>query len=109
MLGQLCALLLLSSCGTPQFVDVTYRLSGTAHTARAAYRVADGEMRGDLDLPWQTTVRLPRGAEAYLTAHNALMGGTVTCEIIVGGQVLTRQDAATYREVADCRVSVSDP
>lgn len=79
--------LLLSSCGG--HTEFTYRVAGTASEATVEYTNADGETEETtISLPWEETLAVGNDFSFELTAINTSGSGTVTCEVLVNGDVL---------------------
>ena len=78
---------LLVACGG--HTEFTYRVAGTASEAAVEYTNAEGETEeATVSLPWEETLAVGNDFSFELTAINKSGSGTVTCEVLVNGDVL---------------------
>jgi hypothetical protein len=86
---------------------VEYRIEGTAAKARILYNDGSGSLFKytaiDTRPPWRLTYHMPSNSNPVLTAENSTNQGTVSCTIIVDGQVISNH--ASYTS-AQCRVAL---
>lgn len=93
-------------------VEVTYRVTGDGGPASVTYSDAGLNISQDTEaaLPWEKNVVIDGlGKTATLTATNdfqAASGSTITCEIVVGGEVLYTNTASGPAASASCSGSV---
>jgi len=79
--------LLLAGCG--DHTEFTYRVAGTASEAAVEYTNAEGETEeATVSLPWEETLAVGNDFSFELTAINKSGSGTVTCKVLVNGDVL---------------------
>jgi hypothetical protein len=81
---------------------VHYALTGTSTGASITIRNADGgtEQR-DVRVPWESTIRVDRGAFVAVSAQNKT-DGTITCTILVDGARLITSTSEGRHKIASC-------
>jgi hypothetical protein len=84
---------------------VTYVVTGS--TADVTYGPAGSDATGSV--PMRKTVTIPASAPLYYSISAQLQGsGTVSCEILVGGTVVSKSTASGGYNIAQCEIS-QDP
>lgn len=84
---------------------VTYVVTGSS--ADVTYGPAGSSLSGSV--PMRKTAAIPASAPAYYAITAQLNGpGTVTCEILVGGKVISKSTATGSYNIADCEIT-QDP
>jgi hypothetical protein len=98
----LIATALLTACEVQKHA-VHYEVSGTAAEIGVTYRNASGatEQR-DVREPWSLDLQAQTGTLLILRAQNKTASGTVSCRIVVDGQVLKEGESSGAFKFVDC-------
>jgi hypothetical protein len=82
---------------------VTYRVTGTAHEASVTYRNPKGGTQQTAGrLPWEVTFDSRAGTFLYVSAQNQGASGSVSCDILVDGEVKTTATSTGAYVIAEC-------
>jgi hypothetical protein len=98
----LISLALLAACQV-KTVNVRYEVGGTAATIAVTYRNATGatEQR-DVQGTWSYEFQAKQGEVIVLRAANKTTEGTVTCRVLVDGQVFKEGQSEGAWKFVDC-------
>jgi hypothetical protein len=97
---------------TPLPVDtypetVIYRVYGDAYLADITMQVPTGTRQvANIELPAEETWLMPSGAFVYVSAQNNDESGSITCEIVVDGKVISRNTSEGGYTIASCQGAV---
>jgi hypothetical protein len=82
---------------------VTYRVTGTAHEASVTYRNNMGGTQQTVGrIPWEITFDSRAGNFLYVSAQNQGASGSVSCDILVDGEVKTTATSTGAYVIAEC-------
>lgn len=83
--------------------SVVYRLAGTASSADVTMKTETGlQMLSDVKLPTDESHSFPPGARVRVSMRNRTAEGSVSCEIVVDGRLISRDEAAGAYAIASC-------
>ncbi|MDF5758784.1 hypothetical protein [Spongiactinospora sp. TRM90649] len=86
---------------------VVYAVTGTADSAGVTVATSTGtEQASGRAVPMRYEVEMTPGDFVYLSAQNEGVSGTITCEISVGGVVISRNTSAGGYTIASCQGTV---
>ena len=89
-LSLIALMLAILACGsevsTPSQYVVTYRVTGDIARASLTYETAEGTEQRTVNVPWEMKFTAERGQFLYLSAQNEEDRGTITAEILLGGE-----------------------
>jgi hypothetical protein len=82
---------------------VTYRVKGTAGSAKLTYRNAEGgTVQTSVRVPWESSFDTKGGSFLYVSAQNEGTSGSVTCEIVLDGESRTTSTSSGAYVIAEC-------
>jgi hypothetical protein len=82
---------------------VTYRVKGTAGSAKLTYRNAEGgTVQTSVRVPWESSFDAKGGSFLYVSAQNEATAGSVTCEILLDGESRTTSTSSGAYVIAEC-------
>lgn len=93
----------------PIMHTVTYQIGGTGRSrVDLTYRNASGNSQQEtINVPWSIEFQAPAGQFVYLSGQLAVKGkSTVTCKILVDGQVVEEAESEGEYVIASCSGSV---
>lgn len=97
----LVVLVVLAGCGGLR--TVTYRITGTTGNVDITLTNASGGTEQiNVKPPWSVEFAGSAGRALYVSGQNKWDAGTVTCEILVGGQIVQTATSNTPFGVATC-------
>lgn len=80
-----------------------YRVTGSAREASITYRNAKGGTQQTAGrIPWEVTFDSRAGTFLYVSAQNQGASGSVSCDIVVNGEVKTTATSTGAYVVAEC-------
>ncbi|MGI5287990.1 hypothetical protein ACQEVF_32260 [Nonomuraea polychroma] len=85
---------------------VVYKLGGTGFGDVTLQSATGTEQYTDVELPNETSYKILRGSFAYVSVQNTAAEGSVTCEIVVDGTVISRNSSDGAYVIATCQGSV---
>lgn len=94
---------------TPIMHTVTYEIGGTGrNSVKLTYENASGNSQQEtINVPWSIEFQAPAGQFVYLSGQLAVKGkSTVTCKILVDGQVIEEATSEGEYVIASCSGSV---
>ena len=98
----LLTMLLLAGCQV-KTVNVRYEIGGSAATIAATYRNATGAIeQRDVQGSWSYDLQAPQGTILTLRAANKTAQGTVSCRILIDGQVFKEGESSGPFKIVDC-------
>lgn len=107
ILGCVAAALLIVSVNQQSHArSITYTVSSNNPTARAfvSYRSVDGDVHGDLELPWETTVEVGKAAVLHVRADRGTT--SVRCTITSGNLTLAADSSLGASASTTCAVGL---
>lgn len=93
----------------PTMHTVTYQIGGTGrNSVDLTYENASGNSQQEtINVPWSIEFQAPAGQFVYLSGQLAVRGkSTVTCKILVDGQVVEEAESEGEYVIATCSGSV---
>lgn len=87
----------------PDEASITYKLSGTAEQVEITYVKPDGSVVSDeYPLPFETTLNFKKGAPVSMFGKVVSDFGTITCQVVSSGKILTEGTATGTGKMAFC-------
>jgi hypothetical protein len=92
------------AAGPERSYRVTYRVKGSAGSARLIYRNAQGGTEeATVRLPWEASFEAKSGSPLYVSVLNQGAAGTVSCEILLEEESRATSTSTGAGALAECR------
>ncbi len=103
LLLSLVAALALTACEKTSHT-VRYEVNGTARDVRVTYRNASGaiEEQASVPLPWSLEFTAETFDWLHVHVFNATLSGTVSCKVLIDGQVFREAESTGGLTTASC-------
>lgn len=97
-----------SSASAAKTYTVTYRVGGSTPYVDVTYQNSggDAEQKSRVQVPWSKVITARTGQFVYISAQNQISSGTVTCQILVDGQVVKESESSGGYTIATCSGSI---
>lgn len=90
--------------------EVVYEVGGTAGSVGLSMRNASGALeQHDITPPWQTSFTAESYQRVVVNARNQTNAGTVTCRILVDGQIISEGESRGGFKTVRCEGLLTPP